>query len=66
MEQQNNKKELIAYLIILLVLVMLSVCNNIFWKFGKQENSDNIQNNITYFKSNNVIYNVPYEEQWLD
>ncbi len=60
---KSNKKELIMYLIISAILIILSICNKLFWKLGKMQ--DDISNN-TYFKTDNIIYNVPYEEEWLD
>lgn len=51
------------YLIISAILIILSICNKLFWKLGKMQ--DDISNN-TYFKTDNIIYNVPYEEEWLD
>lgn len=60
---KSNKKELIMYLIISAILIILSICNKLFWKLGKMQ--DSISNN-TYFKTDNIIYNVPYEEEWLD
>ena len=60
---KSNKKELIIYLIISVILIILSICNKLFWKLGKMQ--DSINNN-TYFKTDNIIYNVPYEEEWLD
>lgn len=67
-QEKSNKKELLMYLIIVLILVILAVCNNRFWKLGKKQHTDKINNdnNITYFESGNKIYNVPYEEEWLD
>ena len=41
----------------------LSILNNVFWKIGKEEQK---YNEITNLKSGNVIYNVPFEKQWLD
>lgn len=63
-QNKSNKKELIIYLVIMLVLIILSLCNNLIWKLGKQQ--DNIENNVTYFESDNIIYNVPFEEKWLE
>ena len=62
------KKELYFYAGILAFLIVIIICNNLFWKIGKKQEDTNtaIQNNTTYFKSNNIIYDVPYEEQWLD
>lgn len=59
----NNVKELILYIIIVIILLTLSILNNVFWKIGKEEQK---YNEITKLKSGNVIYNVPFEEQWLD
>lgn len=59
----KNIKELILYIIIVIILVTLSICNNLFWKIGKQEQKNN---EVINLKSGNVIYNVPFEEQWLD
>ena len=59
----KNKKELICYLAIFILLVILVVLNNIFWKLGKQDNNTN---NIVYLESNDVIYDVPYNEKVLD
>lgn len=64
MNRNNNQiKELVFYLSILLILIVFIICNNLFWNIGKQ---NNLQDNNIYFESSNVIYNVPYEEQWLD
>ena len=59
----KNKKELICYLAIFILLVIFVVLNNIFWKLGKQDNNTN---NIVYLESDNVIYDVPYNEKVLD
>lgn len=47
-----------------MILIILVVCNNVFWKLGK--NTENTTNNIEYLESNNVTYNVPYNEMVLD
>ena len=59
----KNIKKLILYIIIVIILVALSICNNLFWKIGKQEQKTN---EVTNLKLGNVIYNVPFEEKWLD
>ena len=59
----KNVKELILYIIIVIILLTLSILNNLFWKIGKEEQKNN---EITNLKSENIIYNVPFEEQWLD
>ena len=61
----KNKKEILCYLAICVVLVIIVILNNMFWKLGKETNNK-IENNIDYLESNNVIYNVPYEEKVLD
>lgn len=64
MNRNNNQiKELVFYLSILVILIVFIICNNLFWNIGKQ---NNLQDNNIYFESSNVIYNVPYEEEWLD
>lgn len=62
------KNEIVFYVIVLIALISIVVCNNVFWHFGKESHDthDNIENNITYFETNNIVYNVPYEEVWLD
>jgi hypothetical protein len=37
-----------------------------FWKIGKQERQENTTNKVKQLESQNVIYNVPYDEQILD
>lgn len=61
----KNKKEMLCYLAICVVLIIIVILNNVFWKLGKETNNK-IKNNIDYLESNNVIYNVPYEEKVLD
>ena len=61
-------KELIFYGVILFAIILIVVCNNIFWKIGK-ETKQEISNNNTQMQLleiNNITYNVPYEEEWLD
>lgn len=62
------KKELYFYAGILVILIITILCNNLFWKIGKRQEDINTstKKNITYFKSGNVIYNIPFEEEWLD
>lgn len=60
----RDKKEMFCYLTIFVILLIIVVLNNVFWKLGK--NTENITNNTEYLKSNNVTYNVPYEERVLD
>ena len=65
-EKRKLRKELFFYLVILILLIMIIICNNVFWKFGQQTNSYNVENNITNFNSDNIIYNVLFEEEWLE
>ncbi len=60
----RDKKEMFCYLTIFVILLIIVVLNNVFWKLGK--NTENITNNTEYLESNNVTYNVPYEEMVLD
>lgn len=60
----KNNKEIVFYFILLIILISIVLLNNIFWKLGKEK--QNTENNIDYLKSNNVIYDVPYEERVLD
>lgn len=60
----RDKKEMFCYLTISVILLIIVVLNNVFWKLGK--NTENITNNTEYLESNNVTYNVPYEEMVLD
>lgn len=63
-EKFKNNKELIFYSVLLIFFIIIVVCNNLFWKLGKEKEST--ENNIDYLESNNVIYDVPYEERALD
>lgn len=60
----RDKKEMFCYLTIFVILLIIVVLNNVFWKLGK--NTENITNNTEYLESNNVTYNVPHEERVLD
>lgn len=61
----KNKKEMFCYLAIFIALVIIVIINNVFWKLGKEDNNKT-DSNIVYLESNNVIYDVPYEEKVLD
>ena len=64
---KNDKKELIFYSIIVVILIVISILNNAFWKIGKEQNEpiNNVQE-IQQLEVNNITYNVPFEEEWLD
>lgn len=60
----KNKKEILCYLSVVIILVIIVILNNVFWKLGKE--NYNQPNNVVYLKSNNVTYNVPFSERVLD
>ena len=64
---KSLKKEVIFYSIIVVILVIISILNNVFWKIGKKEKEpiNNIQE-TQQLEVNNITYNVPFEEEWLD
>lgn len=64
---KSLKKELIFYLIIVVILIAISIFNNAFWKIGKEE-SKTINNTLDsqQLEINNITYNIPFEEKWLD
>ena len=59
------KKEVIFYSIIVVILIIISVLNNVFWKIGK-ENKEVKEPELQQLEVNNITYNVPFEEKWLD
>ena len=62
---KENKKEIIFYSILVVILITISILNNAFWKIGKKEmNTDTKE--IQQLEVNNITYNVPFEEKWLD
>ncbi len=70
MKKNKNIKEIIFYAFLIVILVAISILNNTFWKLGKEENVQ-VQENKSYneqqlLEVNNITYNVPYEERWLD
>ena len=60
------KKEVIFYLIIVVILIGISILNNVFWKIGKKEEKTNEIVQEQKLEVNNITYNVPFEEKWLD
>ena len=64
---KSLKKEVIFYSIIVVILITISILNNVFWKIGKEEKkiTTNTQQ-IQQLEENNITYNVPFEEKWLD
>lgn len=63
-DKLEKNKELICYLVLMFFLIILVICNNVFWRLGKE--TESTENQIDYLESNNIIYNVPYEERVLD
>ena len=61
---KEHKKEVIFYSIIVAILIVISILNNAFFKFGKEK--EQINKNIQKLEINNITYNVPFEEKWLD
>lgn len=63
---KSLKKEVIFYLIIVVLLIGISILNNAFWKIGKKEEKTNEIVQEQKLEVNNITYNVPFEEKWLD
>lgn len=64
---KSLKKEVIFYSIIVVILVVVSILNNVFWKIGKEEKEPITNTQETQqLEVNNITYNVPFEEEWLD
>lgn len=63
---KSLKKEVIFYLIIVVILISISILNNAFWKIGKKEEQTNKIVQEQKLEVNNITYNVPFEEKWLD
>lgn len=68
--KKEGIKEIIFYGVILVVIIILIICNNVFWKIGKSEvvenNNTENQEQTHYLQENNITYNVPFNEEWLD
>ena len=64
---KDNKREVIFYSIIVIILLTISILNNVFWKIGKEEKEITTNTQETQqLEVNNITYNVPFEEEWLD
>lgn len=64
---KSLKKEVIFYSIIVVILITISILNNVFWKIGKEEKEITTNTQETQqLEVNNITYNVPFEEKWLD
>ena len=68
MKNNKNIKELIFYAILVVILIAISILNNVFWKIGKENKveENKTTNKQELLEVNNITYNVPYEEMWLD
>ncbi len=68
MKNNKNIKELIFYVILVVILIAISILNNAFWKIGKENKveENKTTNKQELLEVNNITYNVPYEEMWLD
>ena len=65
--KKEEIKEIMFYGIILVIIVLFVILNNVFWKLGKEGKNQNITINKTqYLEIDNITYNVPFEEKWLD
>lgn len=65
MNDSKNKKEVIFYSIIVVILLSISILNNTIWKIGKEQIIENDKDE-QQLEVNNITYNVPFEEKWLD
>lgn len=66
---KSIKKEIILYSIIAVILIIISILNSTIWKIGKEDNgvvNEYIKEEVQLLEVNNITYNVPFEEQWLD
>lgn len=58
---------MIFYSIIVVILIVISILNNVFWKIGKEEKQTDIPSQeVQQLEVNNITYNVPFDEKWLD
>ena len=66
--KKEGIKEIVFYGIILIIIVLFVILNNVFWKVGKEENikQNNTIKETQYLEVDNITYNVPFEEKWLD
>ena len=57
----------IFYSIIVVILITISILNNVFWKIGKENKTEvSKELELQQLEVNNITYNVPFEEKWLD
>ena len=66
MSSKTNKKELVLYVGLLILLTIIIVLNNAFWESGKDSKNYYQQNNEMYqLKSDNTTY-IQYKEDTLE
>ena len=64
---KDSIKEVFFFSIIVVILITISILNNAFWKIGKEEHETTIKTQETpQLEVNNITYNDPFEEKWLD
>ena len=63
---KGSKKEIVFYSLILVLLIVIVVLNNMFWKIGKDTEEIQDKQEIQQLEIDNITYNVPFEEKWLD
>ena len=70
MKNNKNIREVVFYSIIAFILITISILNNVFWKVGKNEEKttevEEKQEEVQQLKTNNITYDVPFDEKWLD
>lgn len=66
--KKEGIKEIVFYGIILFIIILFVILNNVFWKVGKEGNikQNNTIKETQYLEEDNITYNVPFEEKWLD
>ncbi len=63
---KGSKKEIVFYSLILVLLIVIVVLNNVFWKIGKEREEIQDKQEIQQLEIDNITYNVPFDEKWLD
>lgn len=63
---KGSKKEIVFYSLILVLLIVIVVLNNVFWKIGKDTEEIQDKQEIQQLEIDNITYNVPFDEKWLD
>lgn len=63
---KGSKKEIVFYSLILVILIVIVVLNNVFFKIGKESEEIQDKQEVEQLEIDNITYNVPFEEKWLD